>query len=62
MSNRHIFSITPDARERLVAMFPGITPANLIRFDDLVTSDRLLADDGKPTKALTEWVLRVLAK
>ena len=61
MSHLYTFSIPLD-RAKLVAMFPGITPANLMRFDDLVAADRLLTDDGKPTKALTEWVTRVLTK
>lgn len=62
MSNREIFALRPDARAMLVASFPGITMANLIRFDDLVAADRLLTDDGKPTKALIEWVERVMPK
>jgi hypothetical protein len=60
MSHRIIYTM-PD-RAKLVAMFQNITPANLMRFDDLVASDRLLTDDGQPTKALTEWVERVLTK
>ena len=59
MSHRYTFAITPDARAKLMAMFPGITPANLIRFDDLVQADRLLTDDGKPTQALVDWVKAV---
>jgi hypothetical protein len=59
MSHRHIFTIAPDARAKLLAMFPRITPANLIRFDDLVAADRLLTDEGKPTQALVDWVKAV---
>jgi len=62
MSHRILYAMPPEARAKLVAMFPRLTPANLMRFDDLVQSDRLLTDDGQPTKALTEWVERVLTK
>lgn len=60
MSHRITYAM-PD-RAKLIAMFPGITPANLMRFDDLVAADRLLTDDGQPTKALTEWVERVVKR
>ena len=57
MSHRIIYAM-PD-RAKLVRMFPGITAANLIRFDDLVAADRLLTDEGKPTQALVDWVKAV---
>jgi len=60
MSHRITYAMLPEARAKLIAMFPRITPANLMRFDDLVAADRLLTDDGKPTKALTEWVAAVM--
>ena len=62
MSHRITYTMPPEARAKLVAMFPGTTPANLIRLDDLVASDRLLTDEGKPTKALIEWVASLVAK
>ena len=62
MSHRITYAMPPEARAKLVAMFPGITPANLMRLDDLVAADRLLTDEGKPTQALVDWVTRVLTK
>ena len=62
MSHRITYAMPPEARAKLVAMFPRVSAANLMRFDDLVAADRLLTDDGQPTKALTEWVERVLTK
>jgi hypothetical protein len=53
-------SLLSDYRDRLVAMFPQVTPARLMRFDDLFRSDRLLTDDGQPTKALMDWVRGVI--
>lgn len=57
MSHRILYTM-PD-RAKLMRMFPGITAANLIRFDDLVQADRLLTDEGKPTQALVDWVKAV---
>lgn len=62
MSHRITYAMPPDARAKLIALFPRITPINLMRFDDMVAADRLLTDDGKPTQAFTEWVERVLTK
>lgn len=54
------FSVAADYRARLVAMFPRVTPAQLMRFDDLVRADRLLSDDGQPSRALQDWVQAVI--
>lgn len=53
-------SLLSDYRARLVEMFPRVTAAQLMRFDDLVGSDRLVTDDGQPTKALEAWVQAVI--
>lgn len=62
MSDLHRFSLLPDYRARLIAMFPQVTAAQLMRFDDLCAADRLLTDEGEPTKALEGWVQSVIGK
>lgn len=49
-----------DYRARLLAMFPQITAAQLMRFDDLVASNRVMAKDGEPHRALEQWVAAVI--
>lgn len=61
MSHLHRISLRPDYRAQLVAMFPRVTPAQLMRFDDLVRTDRLVTDDGAEHPALVEWVKAVTA-
>jgi len=56
------YAMPPEARAKIVTMFPGITPANIMRLDDLVAADRLITDDGNPTQALVDWVTRVLTR
>jgi hypothetical protein len=53
--------LRPDYRAELAAMFPRITPAQLMRFDDLAATDRLVTDDGAERQALIEWVKAVTA-
>jgi hypothetical protein len=60
MSTLHRFILLPDYRARLVAMFPRVTAAQLMRFDDLVRSDRIIGDDGEPHPDLMAWVAAVI--
>ncbi len=60
MSILRRYYIRADYRARLVAVFPFVTAAQLMRFDDLVRSDRLLADDGTPHLELEAWSAAVL--
>ena len=53
-------SLLSDYRARLVAVFPRVTAAQLLRLDDRARADRLVGDDGHPTKALEEWVQAVI--
>ena len=62
MSELQFSVLRPDYRARLVAMFPCVTAAQLMRFDDLVRTDRLLADTGEPHPALEAWVQSVIGK
>jgi hypothetical protein len=59
MSHLHRYSLPPDFAAQIDAMLPGLTPAQRIRFDDLVSSDRIITDDGKPHAALEAWVKAV---
>lgn len=59
MSDLHRISLRPDYRDELVALFPRVTPAQLVRFDELAASDRLVTDDGKEHPALIGWVASV---
>jgi hypothetical protein len=43
-------------------MFPRITAAQLLRFDDLVATDRLMTDDLEPHPAFKAWVQAVIGK
>lgn len=53
------FALPPDYRAQLAAMFPGVTAAQLMRFDELVATDRLITDDGAAHPALAAWVRTV---
>jgi hypothetical protein len=54
------FSLRRDYRAQLVAMFPRVTAAQLVRFDDLVRSERMVTDDGTPHPAFEAWVAAVI--
>jgi hypothetical protein len=60
MSDLIRLSLLSDYRARLVAMFPRVTAAQLMRFDDLVATDRLVTDDGAPHRALEDWLHAVI--
>ncbi len=60
MSDLTSISLRPDYRAQLVGMFPRVTAAQIMRFADLVATDRLVTDDGEPHPALEEWIARVL--
>lgn len=62
MSDLYRFALLPDYRARLIAMFPQVTPAQLMRFDDLARTDRLLTDAGEATEALVAWIQSVIGK
>ncbi len=62
MSDLHQFILRPDYRASLIAMFPQVTAAQLMRFDDLVRSDRIIADDGEPHPDLMAWVAAVMRR
>jgi len=62
MSELQFSFLRPDYRVQLVAMFPRVTAAQLMRFDDLVRTDRLLADTGEAHPALQAWVQSVIGK
>lgn len=62
MSALHRFALRADYRAELVAMFPHVTAAQLMRFDDLVRSDRMIGDDGAPHPDLQAWVAAVIAR
>jgi hypothetical protein len=55
----HRLSLRGDYREQLAAMFPRVTVAQLLRFDELAATDRLVTDDGAEHPALIEWVAGV---
>jgi hypothetical protein len=60
MSDLRRFFLRSDYRAQLVAMFPRVTSAQLMRFDDLRSTDRLVTDTGAPTEALESWVKAVI--
>jgi hypothetical protein len=60
MSDLRRFFLRSDYRAQLVAMFPRVTSAQLMRFDDLRDTDRLVTDEGAPTEALQAWVKAVI--
>lgn len=62
MSDLIRVSILSNYRAQLVAMLPRLTAAQLMRFDDLVASDRVVADDGEPHPALEQWVAGVVSQ
>ena len=62
MSDLKRFFLRADYRAQLVAMFPRVTAAQLMRFDDLHKADRLVTDDGAPHPALEQWIAGVIGK
>lgn len=60
MSDLIRLSLSGDYRAQLVAMFPRVTAAQLLRFDDLAATDRLVSDDGEPHPALEAWIAGVI--
>lgn len=59
MSDLIRVSILSNYRAQLVAMFPKLTAAQMMRFDDLVATDRLIADDLQPHRAFLDWLQAV---
>lgn len=59
MSILHRIALRGDYQAQLLDMFPRLTAPQMIRFNDLVASDRLVTDDGEPTQALIKWVAGV---
>jgi hypothetical protein len=62
MSDLHRFALRPDYRAQLVGLFPWVTAAQILRFDDLVRSDRIISDDGETHKDLEDWVAAVMRR
>jgi hypothetical protein len=62
MSDLHVVYLSGDYRDRLVAIFPRVTAAQLMRFDDLVRSDRLVTDDLAPHPEFQAWVAGVMRR
>lgn len=59
MSDLIRVSILSTYRAHLVAMFPRLTAAQLMRFDELVATDRFVTDDLQPHPAFEAWVKAV---
>jgi hypothetical protein len=53
-------SLDPDWRARLLAMFPRLTAAQLMRFDDLAQSRRIFTDDLDLHPAFLAWLQAVI--
>lgn len=53
-------SLASDYRAQLASLFPRITPAQLLRFDALVATDRLVTDEGHEHPDLVAWVADVV--
>ena len=53
-------SLASDYRAQLAAIFPRITSAQLLRFDALVATGRLVTDDGHEHPDMVAWVADVV--
>lgn len=62
MSDLIRVSILSNYRAQLVAMLPRLTAAQLMRFDDLVATDRFVTDDLQPHPAFLGWLQAVIGK
>jgi hypothetical protein len=60
LSDLHRISLSSDYRHQLVQMFPWLTAVQLLRFDDLVVTDRLLTDDLEIHPAFLAWLDAIL--
>jgi glutathione S-transferase len=60
MSDRIRFSLIAECRDKVRAVLPMASAADMAGFDALLVRDCIVTDDGEPHPELVAWVQRIL--